>query len=271
MGVGHAWLPRWIGFPALSEAIPYDIDFAAELTRDIWDRIRAGAPTGARPRIAATLILFDRSGPEPRVLMGKRHAGHKFMPGRFVFPGGRVEPADRLMNAAGMLDPVTETKLMACLRRQTASGARALAMAAIRETFEETGLLIGSAEYGAPETAPPGAWSEYAAVGVFPTLEDIHFIGRAITPPRNKLRFDTFFLAADATAIGASVEGKISPDSELVELVWATIPEALELGLVAITRVMLRELANRLALGLDRRAPAPIYTTGRKGWERRAV
>ena len=104
-------------------------------------------------------------------------------------------------------------------------------MAAIRETFEETGLLIGSAEFGEPESPPPGAWSEYAAVGVYPTLEDIHFIGRAITPPRNKLRFDTFFLAADATAIGASVEGKISPDSELVELVWATIPEALELGL----------------------------------------
>ena len=49
-----------------------------------------------RPKDAATLILVDRSGSAPKVLLGKRHARHKFMPGRYVFPGGRVDPGDRL-------------------------------------------------------------------------------------------------------------------------------------------------------------------------------
>jgi 8-oxo-dGTP pyrophosphatase MutT (NUDIX family) len=255
----------------VTHALPFDDDFAAELTRDLWERIMSGAPTGARPRKAATLIIVDRTGSEPRILMGRRNASHKFMPGRFVFPGGRVEASDRAMACAGALDAVTETKLMACLRRPTTGAARALAMAAIRETFEETGVMIGVKDYGAPENPPPGVWSDFSARGVFPALDDIHFIGRAVTPPRNKQRFDTYFLAADASAIVETVDGFVGPDSELTELVWATIPEALNLGMVSITKVMLRELANRLAIGLDRRAPAPVYVTGRKGWLRTEV
>src|SRR5208337_5017481 len=89
-----------------------------------------------RPRDAATLILVERSERDAaRVLMGKRHAGHKFMPGKFVFPGGRVEPEDRRMCAAGALDPNVEEKLNARVRRPSPRFARALALAAIRETF----------------------------------------------------------------------------------------------------------------------------------------
>jgi len=251
--------------------LPYEGDFAAELTRELWTRHLAAVPTAARPRKAATLILLDQSGAEPKVLMGRRNASHKFMPGRFVFPGGRVEPADRRMAAAGALDGETEAKIMACLRRPTSSGARTLALAAIRETFEETGILVGEADCGAPEAPPEGAWTEFASHGVYPGLDNIHFVGRAITPPRHALRFDTFFLAADASGVAHAVDGKVGPDKELVEQRWATIPEALDLGLFAITAVMLRELANRLALGFDRRAPAPVYLLGRKGWERRLV
>ena len=47
-----------------------------------------------RPRDAATLIIVDASGKKPKVLMGRRHERHSFMPGKFVFPGGRVDPAD---------------------------------------------------------------------------------------------------------------------------------------------------------------------------------
>ncbi len=246
--------------------LPYADDFAAELTRDLWDRIKAGAPTSARPRQAATLMVFDRSGKIPKVLMGRRNASHKFMPDRMVFPGGRVEPCDGRMPASGALDAVTGAKLAACLRRP--GGARALAMAAIRETFEETGLLIGDRDYGAPGSCPEGAWSEFAAQGVFPALEDIHFIGRAITPPRNRLRFDTFFLAVDAASVADRVEGKVGAATELVETAWVSVPDALGLNLVPITHVMLRELANRFAIGLDRRAPVPCYRAGRTAWER---
>ena len=45
----------------------------------------------SEPRDAATIMLIDRAGVTPKVLLGRRHAGHKFMPGKFVFPGGRIE------------------------------------------------------------------------------------------------------------------------------------------------------------------------------------
>ena len=85
--------------------------------------------------------------------MGKRHEGHAFMPGKFVFPGGRVEPEDRRMAAAGALDPHVEDKLNLRVPRPSPGFARAIALAAIRETFEETGLAIGVGDYGAPEDA----------------------------------------------------------------------------------------------------------------------
>src|SRR5437588_10127129 len=73
-----------------------------------------------RPKDAATLILVDRTGPEPKVLLGKRHMRHKFMPGRYVFPGGRVDPVDRRMPVARELDPAAPGQLM---RRRQRPGA----------------------------------------------------------------------------------------------------------------------------------------------------
>src|SRR5438876_9282313 len=97
-----------------------------------------------RPKDAATLILVDRSGRVPKVLLGKRHHGHKFMPGKFVFPGGRVESHDRMMPVASSLNPHAEKKLMRRVVRPSAGKARGLALAAIRETFDETGPLLGA-------------------------------------------------------------------------------------------------------------------------------
>ena len=105
------------------------------------------------------------------------------MPGKFVFPGGRVEPEDRRMRAKGALDPHVEEKLNARVRRPSPGFARALALAAIRETFEETGLVIGVSGHGAPDNPPPGAWTRFAATGVVPALDAIDFLARAITPP----------------------------------------------------------------------------------------
>src|SRR6516225_11158274 len=90
-----------------------------------------------RPKDAATLILVDRSGRIPKVLLGKRHARHKFMPGMFVFPGGRVDPADTKMPIARPLHRDVEAQLMKRLARPSSAKARAFALAAIRETFEE--------------------------------------------------------------------------------------------------------------------------------------
>ena len=83
---------------------------------------------GLRPKDAATLIIVDRSGAGPLVLMGRRHAAHKFMAWKYVFPGGRVEPEDRRMCATGALHPAVEEKLNAHVRRPSASFARAIAL-----------------------------------------------------------------------------------------------------------------------------------------------
>ena len=150
---------------------------------------RVRTTTNLRPVDAATMLILDHSGRKPRVLMGKRHPSHKFMPGKYVFPGGRIDPEDRRMIAAGALPGPCEQRLAARCVRPSAQRGRALALAAIRETFEETGLLFGSAEYGAPENPPPGVWSEFAAKGIFPDLGAVTFVARAITPPRRPKRF----------------------------------------------------------------------------------
>ncbi len=64
--------------------------------------------TPTPPKDAATLILLDRSGTVAEGPDGKRHHGHVFMPGKFVFPGGSVDPADRKMTAGAPLDPRAE-------------------------------------------------------------------------------------------------------------------------------------------------------------------
>jgi 8-oxo-dGTP pyrophosphatase MutT (NUDIX family) len=211
-----------------------------------------------RPKDAATLIILDRSGSEPKVLLGRRHHGHKFLPGKYVFPGGRVERADARMAVASELDPVVESQLMLHMPRPSRDRARALALAAIRETFEETGILIG-ARASAPVTTRNGLWADFATAGVLPDLARLHFVARAVTPPRRPKRFDTRFFAVDAATIVERRDDIISPDSELVELVWVPLAEAPSLGLMTVTTVVLEELAARIAAGLPRDMPVPFY------------
>ena len=240
--------------------------FAHHLQQEIWPRIRGLQPNGVRAIPAATLILIDRTGAKPKVLMGRRSPSDRFMPNKFVFPGGRVDPADSLMNVAGALSAQAERRLLTVGSRALA---RALPLAALRETFEETGLVIGTKEFGAPDTSPEGGWRNFAAHGAFPDLGAIHFVGRATTPPRLPRRYDTIFLAAEATNIVAREEGAVGPDKELVELVWVPIGEAYAMELPTITAVILRELEVRMALGLPHEAPVPWYRVRHpKGWER---
>src|SRR5437660_9610028 len=113
-----------------------------------------------RPRDAGTLILLDRSAPLPKVLLGKRHAAHAFMPGKYVFPGGRVDRTDARMPVARPLAQELEALLMKRVQRPSPAKARALALAAIRETFEETGIIVGAPANDAL-AAPKGAWNAF--------------------------------------------------------------------------------------------------------------
>ncbi len=211
-----------------------------------------------RPKDAATLIVIDRSGKEPKVLLGKRHHGHKFMPGKYVFPGGGLEPADQRMPVKRPLAPPAEARLMRLVKRPSPAKARALALAAIRETYEETGLLLGARCDDMP-AAPNGHWSAFAQANVLPDLGAIHFVARAITPPRRPRRFDARFFTADASAIAHRIDGIIGPDAELVDLVWMPIKEARQLDMPTITGVVLEELEMRIAAGLGHELPVPFY------------
>jgi 8-oxo-dGTP pyrophosphatase MutT (NUDIX family) len=220
-----------------------------------------------RPKDAATLILVDRSGRIPKVLLGKRHERHKFMPGKFVFPGGRVDPADRRMPFARPLDPHAEAHLMKRLNRPSAEKARAFALAAIRETFEETGLVLG-VRSNVAVAAPHGPWVAFAQAKVLPDLAALHFIGRAITPPGRPRRFDARFFTMDANAIADRVEGVTGPDAELVELVWMPLADAKQLDMPAVTGVMLEELDARIADGFGHDLPVPFYSMPRGRFQR---
>jgi 8-oxo-dGTP pyrophosphatase MutT (NUDIX family) len=212
----------------------------------------------SEPRDAATLMLIDRSGPEPKVLLGRRHHGHKFMPGKFVFPGGRIEALDRLMTTISELHPDAEKKLTMRVAQPSHDYARALALTAVRETAEETGLLLGVKGNEPPQT-PGEIWTEFAKANVYPDLGNIHFIARAITPPRRPRRFDTRFFTADASNVAHTIEGVVGSDSELVELTWVPIEQAAQLDMPTITGVILEELAARVEAGMAHDLPVPFY------------
>jgi 8-oxo-dGTP pyrophosphatase MutT (NUDIX family) len=215
-----------------------------------------------RPRDAATMIIIDRAAPSPQVLLGRRHQGHKFMPGKFVFPGGRLEPLDRRMASTTPIAPQVEARLMQHVRRPSRERARGLVLAAIRETFEETGILLGARmgeKRGDPVRSPGGPWDAFVAAGVVPDLAPVHFIARAITPPGLARRFDTRFFAIDASAIAARLDGVVGPDTELTELVWHPIAAAARMDMPAITTAVLEELAARIAAGFSHDLPVPFY------------
>jgi 8-oxo-dGTP pyrophosphatase MutT (NUDIX family) len=195
-------------------------------------------PPAVRPRDAATLIVVRRDGPKPRLLMGRRHGGHSFMPGKWVFPGGRIDRSDFTVPHTGALKPETERRLRHGLKPARAT---ALALTAIRETFEETGLLLGKPAQTSPRAGP---WGPFLAQGALPDLSTLDMIARAVTPPQLPKRFDARFLLASAETL---LSLQPQPDcGELDEIAWVELDEALALELPAITRFVVRDVAERL-------------------------
>src|ERR1700722_20198413 len=209
-------------------------DRAERLTRTIRDQ----SSPNLRPRDSATLILIDRSGSVPKVLLGRRHERHRFLPGKFVFPGGRVKIKDRLMPTAAPLHERDTERLMSRVRRPSIAKTAAYALAAIRETYEETGLMLGAASPN-PFPAPAEAWEPFAKAGIIPDLSAVHFVGRAITPPGRPPRFASRFFAAVLEERFRRGDGFVGAVAELVEVVWMPINEARRLDIPGITAIVL--------------------------------
>lgn len=201
-----------------------------------------------RPRDSSTLIIVDQTAGEPRVLMGKRRMDQVFMPGKYVFPGGRVDAADKGIESIDELSAADTAKLLVEMRdTPSVQRARTIALAAIRETFEETGILVGAP--GVCQRAiEQEAWRGFFDLGYLPKLSQLRFFARAVTPPGRPRRYDSRFFYADVSAIGLRTDVN---DGELSSLDWFTFDEMRALDLPAITRVVLEDLIDRLKLDLQ--------------------
>lgn len=189
----------------------------------------------AKPRDAASLIVLNRWHRTWRVLMGRRSTRTRFMPEVWVFPGGRVDPADHLAEVASPLRPPVSRRLA---RHHTHP--EAVAVAALRETWEETGLAVGRT----------------AARRLAPDLSRLDYVGRAITPPGNPIRYHARFFSLCWDGRPPSPSG----NGELERLTWWRIEEALALPTIDVTDLMLEEaLARAASRNAARRAPLFLH------------
>ena len=191
-----------------------------------------------RPRDAATLVAWRRGVAGIEVLMGRRASRHRFVPGHYVFPGGRVDRADYGAQALSSLSNDVQARLCTSCRP---SLAHALAVAAARETWEETGLALGEVSQGA----------------LRPELGALDYVLRAITPPQSPIRFHARFFAVEA----GRLTGKLAGNGELLDLAWRPVEACLKLPIVDVTEFLLR----RLLEGPPASGPAVSLFSFRKG------
>lgn len=181
------------------------------------------------------------------VLMGQRGATAAFMPGKFVFPGGAIDPNDVMVPEASISDVCA-----ARLAERSDVAPKAVIAAGIRELWEETGQVLGT-----PETwqNPPQGWRGFAATGHIPHLAAATFFFRAVTPKGAPRRFDARFLLADAADLVTDPDDFGDAEDELSHLQWVPLAAAREFDLPFITQVVLAELIAHIASG---GAPASV-------------
>lgn len=204
-------------------------------------------------RDAATVIVLRDRLTEPSILMGQRGAKAAFMPNKFVFPGGAVDAADAAVPLAADLPVVCSDRLS---ENAEPGMQNALAAAAIRELWEETGLVLG--EPGDWEGSVPGDWQSFAAMGFRPAARALQFVFRAVTPPGRPRRFDARFFLVDAAAIQGDLDDFSRASDELSHLQWVPLTRARDLDLPFITEVVLAEIAARVSRP-EPPATVPMY------------
>ena len=210
-----------------------------------------------RPKDASTLIIVREEKGKATLLMGKRAATHKFMPNKFVFPGGRVDPVDSRVKVAKQLNTAVKKRLQKEISARTSEARlRALALAAIRETYEETGVVVGATSKKRVNIKH-NDWQSYFDYGVEPPLHAMDFIARAITPPQRVRRFDTRFFMISADYLHTPPEELDRASGELTDLHWISPKEAESLDLPIITQQVLKIISQRLALPAAQRLKAP--------------
>lgn len=226
------------------------------MTDAFADTGRKPAPAKpVRPRDAGSLVIVDTTGRAPRVLFGRRRPDLKFAPGKYVFPGGRVDAADARLETEEALPEIEMRKLLVDMKGYPhPRRARALALAAIRETFEETGLVVGRRARAGERSSEPG-WQAFYDMGFAPDLARLVMMARAITPKASPKRFDARFFLVSANAVAHRVDER---DHEFGDLVWATFEEARALELHSMTRAIVDDVEDLWAVAEAHRASRPV-------------
>ncbi|KIN63965.1 Hydrolase, nudix family [Sulfitobacter noctilucicola] len=201
-------------------------------------------------RNAATVIVLRDRLTAPRILMGQRGAKAVFMPNKFVFPGGAVDAGDADIPLA---NPLPETCHSRLAEDADATLAHAIAVAAVRELWEETGLILGTP--GAWDHTPPPDWETFAATGHLPDASALQFTFRALTPPGRPRRFDARFFLVDADDIATDLDDFDAACDELSHLQWVPLDKARSFDMPFITEVVLAEVEARAD---DRSPPASV-------------
>lgn len=195
-------------------------------------------------RDAATVIVLRDAATAPKVLMGQRGSGAAFMPNKFVFPGGAVDAVDASVALSQPLGAECDRRLRIHCERDVAD---ALIASAIREVWEETGLIFG-AQADWKGDAPQG-WRGFAASGHVPSPEGFHFIFRAITPPARPRRFDARFFLVEADKVANDLDDFSGAEDELSHLQWIPLGDVRQFNLPFITEVVLAEISGLIETG----------------------
>ncbi|MGJ8610460.1 MAG: NUDIX hydrolase [Octadecabacter sp.] len=195
-------------------------------------------------RDAATIIVVRDRATDPSILMGQRGASAAFMPNKFVFPGGAVDDGDGAIALGRPLSPLDSARLA----EDSARAPDALAAAAIRELWEETGQILGD---GQPWPDAPQDWRGFADSGHRPDASALSFVFRAITPQGRPRRFDARFFMVDADHLSTDPDDFTNAEDELSHLHWVPLDRARALDLPFITEVVLAEITA----GLHRAGP----------------
>ena len=167
-----------------------------------------------KPKPAASLVITRQKKNNLYVLMGQRPKNSKFAPNVWVFPGGKVEKSDTLNKNIKL-----NKKILNDLKKLKSNNflSSALVSAALRETYEETGLKL-----------------------INQNLKDLWVLARAITPANQKIRFDTKFFVLEEN----NFTNKIKGNGELHNLGFIDIREAIKLPLFDITQFLLEDLES---------------------------
>lgn len=208
---------------------------------------RAAGTRAVRPKDAATLIIYRLRKGHVEVLMGERHSAHRFQPQRYVFPGGVVDAGDSRVRCA---EAMREDEFAMLSRSAKPARARALVAAAVRETFEEAGLVFGKPD-PEPGRSAPKNWREFFDTGMAPDFSNIRYVARAVTPPIRPMRFNARFFMVDAKHAIGDLRG----NGELLNLTFVPLVETEKLEMPRITAKILGDVDT-----LARRPPRPDPT-----------